>query len=561
MSEQIKPGPLKTEITPAVGTVSRGGQEIVVVQSWLIWSKRFLACNPFYLVSAALLLFGMNRALAEPDFLRTELAQLVFSYSALQLYELLLVGTAIVLAWRAVWYDSTLLLVLENLFVLVPFMLVSQAALVQQKLIWIFCGLTVVLVGMRMGAARRFLVGFSPSPRLLLVGLGVLVTNAAWPVIYRHLHEFKVGTRPTSGAAYAVNELSWLWLLPLLCALTSLLPHPRVDGKLLVQRRWFPVALSSLWLAGTGVHLYSLGYVYDFALRRELLAPALCVLAWVLHLRLEDFVAERARKLHALTLALPIAAALLAANTNGNRVCFALMCLNVTGFALKMLLSRQNQLAGHLFIVSMALLVATFPGEWAGTAIASLSPRLNLIVLAVAAYLVLRSTVSRDPKLAILGAVAAASLLWVWARPADAALHWAVQGGLIYYLLHSLRWRDYEHEGAAAARILTAIGWVAHSFVWARSDAPFWQPPATATLVVTVCWIHWWVRQKRLPLVIPVAATLVAILVPVNMLFTALAATPAGVVAIVGSFALFAVGTAAAFTKQRWCKPAEVRKL
>ena len=34
---------------------------------------------------------------------------------------------------------------------------------------------------------------------------------------------------------------------------------------------WFVRIL--FWLIGTGVHLYCLGYVYDFKLRREQLAP------------------------------------------------------------------------------------------------------------------------------------------------------------------------------------------------------------------------------------------------------------------------------------------------
>ncbi len=528
---------------------------------WLIWLKRLLACNPFYLVSAALLLFGMNRVSADPDFLRTELAQLTFNFSSLQLYELLLVGTAIVLARRALWYDSTLLVVLENLFVLVPFMLVSQAAFMQPGLVWAFCGLAVVLVGMRTGAARRFLVGFTPSPRLVTAGLGVLTTNAALPVIYRYLHEFKVGTRPTSGAAFEVNEQSWLWLLPVLCALTSLLPHPREDGKLPVQRRWFPVILLFLWLTGTGVHLYSLGYVYDFALRRELLAPALCVLAWMLHLRLQDFLAEPAPWLRAGVLSLPLGVTLLAAGVEGSQVFLTLTVLNALAFGSVALFARENRVARHLLLVTLALLIATFLHERTVTVVPEFELRFNWIALAFATYLVLRAVISRSPKLAAVGAGAAALLAGAGCGRSGDALHWATQAGLVFYLLHSLRWRDYEHDGAAAVRMLTAVAWVTHSFVWVRCGAPFWQPPAAATLVVAACWLHWWVRQKRSPIVIPAAATVVALLNLANTTFVMLQATPVGLVAIVGSFALFAVGTAAAFTKPRWSRLAEARKL
>ena len=64
------------------------------------WLKGLFACNPFYLVSAALLLFGMYRVSVDPNFLRTETAQLVFNFTSLQFYELLLVFTAIALARR-----------------------------------------------------------------------------------------------------------------------------------------------------------------------------------------------------------------------------------------------------------------------------------------------------------------------------------------------------------------------------------------------------------------------------------------------------------------------------
>src|ERR1039457_7214901 len=103
----------------------------LALPNWPIkyWVKRFLACNPFYLVSAALLLYGFYRVSMDANFLRGELVQLWFNFGSLQCYEVLLVLTAILLARRRIWYDSTLLVGLENLLVLVPFILLSEAAL------------------------------------------------------------------------------------------------------------------------------------------------------------------------------------------------------------------------------------------------------------------------------------------------------------------------------------------------------------------------------------------------------------------------------------------------
>src|ERR1044071_9582998 len=42
------------------------------------WAKKFLICNPFYLASAALLLFGLYRVSIDPNFLPEETEQLKF---------------------------------------------------------------------------------------------------------------------------------------------------------------------------------------------------------------------------------------------------------------------------------------------------------------------------------------------------------------------------------------------------------------------------------------------------------------------------------------------------
>lgn len=77
----------------------------------------------------------MDQLTGDPRFLGgDETRQLLFVFFALQLYELVVVGTAIVLARRQVWYDSALLTVLEHGLVLVPFMMMSQAVLTEWRL-------------------------------------------------------------------------------------------------------------------------------------------------------------------------------------------------------------------------------------------------------------------------------------------------------------------------------------------------------------------------------------------------------------------------------------------
>src|SRR6266851_4269939 len=78
-------------------------------QPLLYWVRRLLACNPFYLISAACLLYGSYRFTTGPAFRAAELGPVSTIFGSLQVYEILVVITAIFLASREIWYDSTLL--------------------------------------------------------------------------------------------------------------------------------------------------------------------------------------------------------------------------------------------------------------------------------------------------------------------------------------------------------------------------------------------------------------------------------------------------------------------
>ena len=90
----------------------------------------------------------------DPKFLEVEVAKLGFNFSALQVYELLVVGVAILLARRRVWYDSTLLVVLENLLVLVPFILITQAVLIGPEIAAALCAAAALLALARFSALK-----------------------------------------------------------------------------------------------------------------------------------------------------------------------------------------------------------------------------------------------------------------------------------------------------------------------------------------------------------------------------------------------------------------------
>jgi hypothetical protein len=464
-----------------------------------------------------------------------------------------LVVTAIVLARHCIWYDATLLIVLENMFLIVPFILVSQAALIEQRMVWAMCLAAAFLAAARGVALRRWILEMRFSPRLLGCGLGVLTANAALPAIYRILHETKVGTKPTCGAAYEMNEWSWLWLLPALCALANLLPRQREHGELPVQRRWFPVGLFLLWVVATSVHLYCLGYVYDFDLRRELVAPALWVLAWTLHRRLTDLIAAPVPALRTTTLVLPLFASLCAAGAEKPVVFFTLSLLNALAYGAVAFVNRDNRIALHLLLVSVAALVAGLPSAWM-PAMAPEFDRDKFLGAAALIYVLLGTTLSRNPKLAFLGVFAAAIAAGTMRGNHADAFHWAAQAGLTYLLLHSLRWRDHDHDGASAVRVLTAVAWVLHSVFWVRDGALLWHPLLTAGVVIVICVVARVICGCWAARVVPFAALLVAISWPTNFIFEKMQNMPMGIAAVAGSFALFGIGTIAALTKHRWNK-------
>ena len=75
---------------------------------------------------------------------------------------------------------------------------------------------------------------------------------------------------------------------------------------------------------------------------------------------------------------------------------------------------------------------------------------------------------------------------------------------------------------------------------------------ALAIPVLGVCLFVRWLRGQWIQAAVPLAALVVLLSAPGHAAATHLQSAPAGLLAVVGSFALFGLGTLGALTKHRW---------
>jgi hypothetical protein len=527
--------------------------------TWSRWIRRFFACNPFYLASATLLLYGVYRVSVDPSVFQREVLQLVFNFSSLQIYALVLTITAVLLARRSIWYDSNLLVGLEHLLVFVPFILVSQAALIDSRMVWTMCLSGAVLVAGRHAVLKRGIRCLNLPASMAVMGTLLLILNTALPLLYRHFHESKFGTKPDWGTAYYFNQYAWLLVLPAVCALLNLVPFEAGKREPLPSRGWLPVGWYVLWLAGTTAHLYSLGYVYDFDLRHEWTAPAVWALSWTLWRR-ADLLAPLTKPIPGLNgaelnralLLLPLLVAPLGiTQARGSGVFFALAALNTAAYGILAIRGRHGLLPLHLLLISLVCAIAVSPVGLAPEPIMHFS-RGKVSAFSAAIYLLVWALLSRNPRLGIAGGIVAALLTTGVPGLGLETVRWALHIGLVFLLIHSLRWKDSETAGAAMARTLSAVAWGLHAVWWQGFGGGGAAVSGPAVVLLAIYVIARLTTGRWSSLDLPVAAAAVILAGPAKLLAQVAFQAPIGMLAIAASFLLFAAGTAAALTRHLW---------
>ena len=522
--------------------------------SW--WLRKFFACNPFYLVSAALLLYGCYRVSIDQTIADHETARLLFNFSSVQVYELLLVGVAIFLARRYLWYDSMVLVGLENMLVFVPFLLVSLAALTGARITVYVIATAVILAALRFTCLKRYFKELNLSGSLLGVGSILLALNVALPLTYRHYINLKIGTHLDAGPDYIMNECMWLLVLPAALALVNFLPSTQRGGdslaRALPQRPWLPMGLFALWITVTGVHLWALDYVYGYYLRPDLFAPVCWVLACTVFLRVPAKPVALKYALMFPALAVPFLACTSGVPPEAEKTYLALMGLNVAVFGVMRFLRGGNRFAGHLAYASALLFVAGLPENWIQLAIHGATAA-GCVAAGLAAYLIFWTAWLRDPKLAMLGAILFGIAIAVVFDGHANVINWALQGGFIFLLLHSFRWNDSEHPGACASRNFTGIVWAIQSFFWMNCESTrFWMPFIPGVLVLALYCVLMLCRGSWRLIMVPASASVVVLSGPCCVAIDRLSSMPAGLLAVIASFLFLGLGTVAALTRESW---------
>jgi hypothetical protein len=124
----------------------------------------------------------------------------------------------------------------------------------------------------------------------------------------------------------------------------------------------------------------------------------------------------------------------------------------------------------------------------------------------------------------------------------------------VLILIHSLRWEDRYHSGAGALRVLASGLWVGHTFFWMRMSGELWMVCCTAAPLVLAYIIARLVSGEWGPAILAIAVVSVVLSGPTGSGMVKMKTLPIGVLAVIGSFVLFAIGTAAALTRHRWHK-------
>ena len=515
------------------------GQELV--SPLRLAFKRIMAGNPFYLASAGLLLYGINQLTTDPKLVGAEFPMLRFNFCALVLYEIMLVCTAITLFRRSIWYDAMLLFGLTNLFIIVPFSLISRAIFLSPHLALFMSIIGAALAAAKFWAFKKYAPELNLPRRLLIFGAMLLFVNAYAPLLFKGI---------ATDADQVTKSLNfiWLFLLPAAAGLGLFLPRQDDLGSVPGGKRWLPEAVFFAWMLVTACHFGGIGYSNSYIWDYSLLVPVGWVTAWTAYLRVTNFIKKPNRLadniLAFVTLSLPLLA------TDSENILLFFASLNLVGYGFLFIRERRNSLTLARLLGAIAIFAGGQPVAWLDHIVPGVT-RTEWVFLSIFVcffWLIFRS---RDPRVAIFTALGLVILSFEYA---PALSRCAVQLALVSLLVHSLRWDDQVQRGATTLRFLTGVLWILISCSWLFEPV---RPArllvdSAAVLLLIVYLLHIMIFRSLKNLFVLICAGVVLLSEPAMISVRWLGNESAGIVAIVTSFLLFALGSVAAFSKPKW---------
>lgn len=174
------------------------------------------------------------------------------------------------------------------------------------------------------------------------------------------------------------------------------------------------------------------------------------------------------------------------------------------------------------------------------------------MAMSLGGYVALQALRSRRPEAGLAGAVVAA--LAPGLVIGEPNVHLALHCGVAFLVAHCLRWQETVLKGVVGLRIGTAVSWMTHAFVWTRVDAgaAVWVVTSAAVLILLIYGLLRLVTGQWGARVVPAGAAISFLAAPANSFLDLMRTSPVGLVAVLGTFALFGNGTFVPLIRHRW---------
>ncbi|MCJ8331396.1 MAG: hypothetical protein HRT89_17055 [Lentisphaeria bacterium] len=397
--------------------------------------KKIVICNPLYLVSALCILLGIYFVSIDENLLRSDLVQLLFNFSSLQIYETALILAAAFLFRKKILNDSQLLVLLDAIFIFIPFILLHGSSHLGEpgSMERVYASIVICSLGIAFIAGRHYAAGKALRLKANTVTIFTvfLLFNFCMPVIYASLNTAEADSFDKRVTLY-YNILNIC--VPLLILLFVM--HRQKPVKSDGVSEHLPLTQALVWLTISLFHLFWIAYLYDIDHLIVNFIPMLWTASWVL-------IALRSRlnpMLKKWVYLAPLSCAFFLLDIESRAVTQYALLLSSAGLGILVYVNKRNwMIISSLLANSLLFFLAfLFPGNCLGLE-TEFSQRdiihVTLITASVACLFF------RHPRLGLGGliCVCIVSLSRIPFSPDKG--YYFLSIALIYLALHSMRWR------------------------------------------------------------------------------------------------------------------------